>query len=181
MFRSLKLGLLLGASLLVAGAMATSAAYVTVNIDRPASAQLAADNANNAAVKITCLDNTAGSGPNYGPLCTYDTAGSVTIALEKALKADGTIFFNRNASFTVGAQTTNNRVVSITNYTQDEVKVYFNSTTGISMYSQDGTALSAAPAGTSDAIGPGLTREYYFTLTTPDTNTAALTGTVQIR
>lgn len=187
MLKSIKFGLILGAVLLVAGAVATSAAFVTVTIDRPASATLTADNAANAAVKILCLDNTAGGGVNYSALCTYDTAGSVSMALEKALKADGSISFNRNATFSVGSNAANSQVLSITNNSQDPIHVYFNNTSAngtMTMYSAAGTALTsaAAPTPVSDTVASGATGTYYFVLQTPqNTNDTQLTGTLQIR
>lgn len=178
MLRNIKVLLLVSAMVLVAGAMGTSA-LTSVTIDRSMSATLSADNAD-AAAKILCLNNAGGT--DYSGLCSYDANGVVSVSLHKAINSSGNIGFNRSASFQIGSSSANSRVIGITNNSGTPLVVYFDGAE-IEMKNQADATLTAATAGSpvGDTIAAGQTREYYFTVNTPSSNAASLSGTLQIR
>jgi hypothetical protein len=175
MIRNLKAALLVGGIVLAAGAMGT-AAFSTVSFDRNLSVSLAADDASNAAIKIACA-------ADYQVLdvCSTDTNGKITVNLNRALGGGTAVGLNRHAAFQIGG--IDHEVVAITNSTDSTVTVYFASGEGITLKNESGTALTdvgAVPA-TGQAIGPGFTKSFFFTVLTPDSTATSLSGTLKIR
>jgi len=176
LFKSLKVLFLAGALLIVAGALATSA-LTSVTIDRTVSATLNSDNETTVAVRMVCLDNA--SGVDYTDVCQYDANGVLTMQLHRAISAGGSIGFNRNASFQIGSDAADTRVLAVTNNSSAPVTVNFDSA-GIQMISSTGTTLAAA-GGAGAAVAAGATVEFYYVLNTPNSTATSLTGTIQIR
>ena len=185
MFRSVKILLLVAAIVVLAGAVATSA-LTSVSIDRTAAVTLKADNDTNAAIKITCINNT--TGVNYSDLCQYDSNGVVSLDLNRILTAggtvtDGSIGFNRNASFQIGATGVGSRVLAVTNNSDGAVTVYFSSAEIQMRAETTGTTLTAASAGTpvGESVAAGGTKQFFFGINTPNSSATSLSGTIQIR
>lgn len=178
MFRRFHVAMLLAGTVVLAGAYAT-AALTAVTIDRTVSAEVKADNDANVAVKMVCLDNSGGGGTDYTGLCQYDANGELTIELHRIIGA--AYGFNPDATFVIGEAGANQRVFQVTNNAPVDIKVGFNATDITMQVETSGAAVGAAGSGNEVTVSAGTSKEFYFTVTTPASPPATLSGTVQIR
>jgi hypothetical protein len=175
MVRRLNLFMLLGLMLTLAGIYGT-AALTSLTVDRTVTASVAADNTN-AAVKLECLDNSPG-GTNYSPLCEY-TNGVLQLQLHKALSADGSIGFNPDAAFVIGAAGAGSRVFRVTNQTANDIEVWVDSAGSAIKLNRETDGASVTSAA-KEELAPGAAREFFFTVETP-ASTDPLTATLRVR
>jgi hypothetical protein len=174
--KRLGLTLLLGMVILFAGIYGT-AALTSVTIDRSVEASIAADNST-AAVKLECVDNSAALGTNYTPLCIY-TNGVLTLELHRAVDSTGTIGFNPDAIFVVGAAAADSRVLRITNNSGISIKVQMPDVSDILMKLEvTGATVNTT---TPHVLTAGTSAEFFFQINTPASLTTPLTATLQIR